>query len=451
MARRYLIVGMGAAGMAAAETIRGLDPAGDILLVSDDAYGYYSRPGLAYYLTGELPWGMLYPFTEEDFHRLNLKRVQARAVSLDASAHELELEDGRGLAYDRLLLATGSQAFMPRIPGVELEGVVKLDDMTDSRGILKRARRVRAAVVIGGGITALEIVEGLRARRTKTHYLIRGDRYWGNVLDEVESRIVEHRLQVEGVEIHYHTEVAEILGRRGRVAGVQTRDGGRIDCDMVAVAIGVRPRLELALAAGLEIDRGVLTDEYLRSSAPDLFAAGDLAQVFDPLSGKAVLDTLWGVAVAQGRAAGQNMVGADSPAARAVAYHKPVPFNVTRLAGLTTTIIGTVGRGRDEDVEGIVRGDSETWRQLPGTLSDAGVIAAQGDFEVNRVRLLLGERTLVGAIVMGDQSLSQALCHLITYQVDIGSIRDHLIRPTSPLGDLIGEFWATWRQGHATP
>lgn len=450
MARRYLIVGLGAAGVAAAEAIRGQDPAGEIMLVSDDEYGYYSRPGLAYYLTGELPEGMLYPFAEEDFRRLGLRRLRARAAGLDPRAHQVELEDGRRLAYDRLLLATGSQAIKPSLPGIELEGVVKLDDMADAREILKRARRGRAAVVVGGGITALEIVEGLHARHATTHYFLRRERYWGNVLDEAESRIVEERLEAQGVQIHRHTELAEILGRRGCVVGARTEDGREIGCDVVAIAIGVRPRLELARAAQLELDRGILVDTHLESSAPDVFAAGDVAQVYDPLSGRAVLDTLWGVAVAQGRTAGRNMAAPDGRDQAAV-YHKPVPFNVTRLAGLTTTILGTVGRGRDEDVRGIVRGDSETWRQLPGSLGEAGIIAAQGDFEVNRVRVVLGGRTLVGAIVMGDQALSQPLHHLITQQVDVSAIREQIVASTRPLGHVIAEFWSAWRQRHATP
>jgi NADPH-dependent 2,4-dienoyl-CoA reductase/sulfur reductase-like enzyme len=197
----------------------------------------------------------------------------------------------------------------------------------------------------------------------------------------------------------------------------------------VALAIGVRPRIELARAAGLAVDRGLLVSEYLETSVPDLFAAGDVAQVYDPLSGRAVLDTLWGVAVAQGRAAGMNMAGGAAP------YHKSVPFNVTRLAGLTTTIIGTVGRGRDEDLIGIARGDSETWRQLPDAM------AVQSDFEVNRVRVLVGGSSLVGAIVMGDQSLSLPLQHLITHQVDATPIRDRLLREGARVGEVISQFW----------
>jgi len=437
MAQRYLIVGTGAAAIAAAEAIRSYDPSGDLLLVGEEPHGYYSRPGLAYYLTGELPERLLFPFTEHDFDRLRVRRLHARVAALQPQTHEVVLDDDRRLPYDRLLLATGSLAAGPSLPGVELEGVVKLDDLDDARRILQRCRRGRTAVVVGGGITALEIVEGLRARNVRTHYLLRGERYWGNVLDETESRIVEHRLQEEGIQLHYHTELAEILGRRGRVAGVLTQDGRRIDCELVAIAIGVRPRTELAESAGLATERGIQVDEYLHTSVRGVFAAGDVAQVFDPFSGKAVLDTLWGVAVAQGRIAGQNMAGQATP------YHKSVPFNVTRLAGLTTTIIGTVGRGRDADLVGIARGDSETWRRLPDAL------VAQNAFDVNRLRILAGQHSLLGALVMGDQTLSLPLYRLVAHQADITPIREHLLQPSAHLGDLIAGFWADWRERHA--
>jgi NAD(P)H-nitrite reductase large subunit len=439
MARRYLIVGMGAAGIAAAETIRSQDPGGEVLLVSEDPHGYYSRPGLAYYLTGELPEKALAPMTEGDFRRLNLRRLHARVTALHPEEHRVDLERGESLNYDRLLIATGSISAPPLLPGANLEGVIKLDNLDDARQILNGGRRARAAVVLGGGITALEIVEGLHARHLRTHYFIRRDRYWSNVLDETESRIVENRLQDEGVQIHYHTEAAEIVGKHGHVAGVLTQDGRQIDCGLVAIAIGVRPRKELAEAAGLQTDRGILVNKYLQTSDPDLFAAGDVAQVFDPFSGKAILDTLWGVAVAQGRAAGRSMADQATP------YHKAVPLNVTRLAGLTTTIIGTVGRGRDEDLQGIARGDSETWRQLPDSLS------AESEFDVNHLRLVVGERTVLGAVIMGDQRLSRPLHHLIAQQADITAIREKLLQPEASIGELIVGFWAEWRREHAAP
>jgi hypothetical protein len=126
-------------------------------------------------------------------------------------------------------------------------------------------------------------------------------------------------------------------------------------------------------------------------------------------------------------------------AGHSTAFHKPPAFNVTRLAGLTTTIIGMVGRGEDGDLIGIARGDSETWRQLP----DA--IAAQDNFEINRLRILVGARTLLGAIVMGDQTLSRPLQQLVSRQIDITPIRSQLLQPNAPLADLIADFWTHWQ------
>ena len=428
---RYVIIGSGVAGIAAVEAIRSVDRGVEITLIGDDPYGFYSRPGLAYYLTGELHDKALFPRSAQDFRRLNFRYINSRVTKISRAEHRLELGNHAPISYDCLLIAVGAQAIPLEVPGVGLENVLKLDHMTDAKRILKLARRGKTAVVIGGGITALELVEGLRARGMKVHYLLRGDRYWSNVLDPQESQIVEHRLQEEGVKLRYHAEVIEVTGQHGRVRGIRLLNGQMLKCDLVAYAIGIHPRVDLAKQAGLAIDRGILVNEYLQTNDPDIFAAGDVAQVYDPLSGRSILDSLWTPAREQGHAAGLNMAGRKTP------YIKAPPFNVTRLAGLTTTIIGTVGRGRDDDLVGIARGDSETWRQLPDSL------VAQSDSEVNRLRLLVGERTLLGAIVMGDQRLSQPLQKMISGKMDISPIREKLLMPNAKLGDIVAEFWAS--------
>lgn len=427
---RHVIIGMGVAGVAAAEAIRSHDPAARISVISAEPDGYYSRPGLAYFLTGEINQAQLYPFREKEFDQIGVERLQRNVIRIDPQAHRLEFEHAEDLFYDRLLIATGARATPLRVKGGTAQGVVKLDCLEDARQIIRLARRARRAVVVGGGITALELVEGLLARGVKTHYFLRGERYWSNVLDETESRTVEERLKHEKVVLHYHTDLEEILQSHGQVVGVRTRDGQHIQCDMVAYAIGVQARKELAVECGINSDRGILVNEYLQTSAADIFAAGDVAQVFDPATGQSVLDSLWGPAREQGATAGLNMVGVQSP------YVKIVPFNVTRLADLTTTIIGTVGRGEDLDLHSIARGDSETWRRLP----DA--IAAQSNFEVNRLRLLVGPQTLIGAVVMGDQTLSRPLQHLIARRVDIRPIRQHLLQPRIRMADLLADFWS---------
>jgi NADPH-dependent 2,4-dienoyl-CoA reductase/sulfur reductase-like enzyme len=425
MTTRYVIIGSGVAGIAAAEAIRAADRAGEITLLSDDPHGYYSRPGLAYLLTGEISQAHLFPRWGAE---LGLRRMTAEVTRLEPDAHQVVLSDGRRLPYDRLLLAAGSTAARPTAPGSNLPQVVTLDSLTDAQRIMALARRARAAVVVGGGITALEIVEGLRVHCRRVHYLLRGDRYWSNVLDETESKLALARLIAEGVQIHLRSEAAEITARRGRVAGVTTTAGETIPCDLVAVAIGVAPRAGLARAAGLKTDRGVLVDETLRTSAADIYAAGDVAQVYDPRTGKALLDTLWNMARSQGAVAGRNMSGGSQR------YVKPMPLNVTRLAGITTTIIGRVGHGPDADVVGIARGDSETWRLLDHAL------VAEDAYEVNRLRLLVGQTTLVGAVVMGDQRPSRPLQRLIGEEADITPIRARLLAPHAPLAALIAEF-----------
>ncbi len=429
----YLIIGAGAAGLGAAEAIEQADPNGKILIIGDEPEGSYSRPGLAYVITGEVP--------ERQLSLRQLKRfkfMHAKAVALDPDTKRVALDNGKDIAYDKVLIATGSLAFQPPLPGSDLKGVVKLDTIEDAREIIKYSRGFRrSAVVIGGGITALETVEGLLAQGVRTHYFLRGERYWRGVLDEAESKIVEHRLIEDGVKIHYHTEAKQILGKKGKVAGVETKDGDIIKCQIVAICVGVRPQLQLAKSAALDTDRGILVNEYLETSAPDVYASGDVAQVFDPFSGKAVLDTLWPTARAQGAAAGRNMAGLKQP------YAKTVPFNVTRLAGLTTTIVGSVGRGDDPDLLGIARGDSETWRELPD------ILEAQSDFDVNRLRIAVGKNRLIGAIIMGDQTLSRPLQNLIAARTDITGIRDALLVPGASLADIITDFWTEWRKTHA--
>ncbi|MBG7610233.1 MAG: NAD(P)/FAD-dependent oxidoreductase [Anaerolineae bacterium] len=437
MTTKHVIIGTGVAGISAAQTIRRQDTSAKISIVGNDANVYYSRPGLAYYLTRELPERSLYPISSGELARQGISILKDTVTRIDANEQQISLSRGDTLAYDRLLLATGASAIKLSLPGSTLKGVLKLDHLNDAKNIIRMARTARSAVVIGGGITALEIAEGLAARGVKVHYFLRSARYWSSVLDEAESEIVIERLQDEGVNIHFHTSAAEILGKRGRVVGVKTNKGIVLRCKIVASAIGIRPRIELAKALGLRTERGILVDPYMETNLPGIYAAGDVAQVYEPLTDQYNIDSLWGPARKQGETAGLNMAGIKT------AYHKNAPFNVTRLAGITTTIIGAVGNGSDPDLAAIARGDSETWRQLPHS------IGVQSGFDVNRVRLMISENKIIGALVLGDQSLSQPIKTLVTQKVNITSIREQLLKPNSNITDIIIEFWTTWRKNNA--
>jgi NAD(P)H-nitrite reductase large subunit len=438
-APQYVIVGSGIAGLAAAEAMRQEDAAAAITMLSEEAHRFYSRPGLAYLLRGDIPEKQLFVRTAEDLRALNISRIVARVTQLVPDRCELLLAGGQRVRYGRLLVATGATAVPPPFPGGDLAGVVKLDSIDDARHILRLARRRRPAVVVGGGITALELVEGLAARRMRVHYFMRSARYWSDVLDETESRLVLERLQHAGVTIHARTQVQQALGSGGRICGVQTPAGATLPCELLAVAIGVRPRVELARAAGLVVGRGIRVNEFLETSIPGVYAAGDAAEVYDPHSGRSTLDVLWSTALAQGRVAGANMAGARR------AYVKGIPFNVTQLAGLKVTIIGAVGKGTDDDLAAIARGDSEAWRLAP----PCWVTTEQDDG--GRVRVLIGERRIVGAVVMGDQAWSRPLQQLIVAEADITSVRPALLRePAAALRHLAG-FYQQWQRALQRP
>ncbi len=438
MPPQCVIVGSGIAGLAAAEALRAREPAATITLVSEEPHAFYSRPGLAYLLRGDFPEKQLTIRTGDDLRALNLKRIHARVERLLCDEHELVPVGGQRLRYDRLLLATGALAVTPPFPGGDLAGVVKLDGLDDTRHILKLARRGRPAVVIGGGITALELAEGLNARGMKVHYFLRGARYWADVLDEIESQIVMERLRHEGVTIHTQTQIKQALGAKGRITAVETQAGETVPCEVLAVAIGVRPRVDLAKQAGLKVNKGVIVNEFLQTSAPDVYAAGDVAEVFDPQTGVAALDVLWPTALAQGRVAGDNLAGLHRP------YVKPVPCNVTMLTNLKVTIIGAVSSGsKNEDLVAITRGESEVWRLRP-----VARMVSDGD-AVNRIRLVLGERTILGALVMGDQTWSRLLQRLIVARVDITPVRPALLSGGPAALPQLAEFCHQWERTQA--
>jgi NAD(P)H-nitrite reductase large subunit len=431
---RYAIIGTGIAGISAAQTLRSLEQGAEITLVSEDPHGFYSRPGLAYYLTGEIPEKQLFPNLKTGKQKRDAQYVIGRVTRIDPRSHTLEINTGKSLRYDRLLLATGAKSVSLDVPGNDLQGVVKLDDLEDTRNILSLIRHSKTAVVVGGGVLGIEMVEGLAAQNVKVHYLLRGDWYWSNVLVEPEARMLERNLAHEGVILHHHSEIVEILGKKGKVIGVRTTTGEVIRCNVVGIGIGVRACTELAISAGLKTDRGILVNEYLQTSDPDIFAAGDVSQIYDPLTGRSSIDNLWHPGRKQGRTAGLNIAGQPE------VYQRAVAVNVLLLANIMTTIIGAIGSGRDEGPIYSTRGSSESWLQLPNT------ITTDSSTDVSQLRLMVGENTILGALVMGDQKIARPIRELINNQVDITPIRDKLLHASAELGRSVMDFWIKTRR-----
>ena len=244
------------------------------------------------------------------------------------------------------------------------------------------------------------------------------------------------------VTIHYHTEISQILGnRRGRVRAVHLKNGEEFRCDLFGVAIGVRPQLELVINTPIRTDRAILVDEQMRSSVPNVYAAGDCAQVYDRWSDQHLLDVLWPSAVAEGRAAGLNMTGQSLP------YKKGTPFNACLLFGLHITAIGQINSRRDDEngslgtIQHLSRGASEVWFTFPRSYSSAW--SANGP---NTLRLTMDGRRLVGALIVGEQRLADPLRDLIEAEVDAASLIPFLQADKKSLEREIMRLWQDWRR-----
>ncbi len=434
-AHRYLILGNGAAGVTAAEEIRTRDPHGHITIVSAEPYPMYSRPGLAYVIINEVSDQQVIARRPEWYAQHRIGVVQGKAAHVDTITRQVRLEDGGLLAYDRLLIATGARAVSLPNPGAHLDGVVYLDTLDGAKELLIKTKSAKRAVVAGGGITALEMAEGLAHHGVDTHYLVRKKGLWSAVLNDTESALLEQRVIGHGVTVHYNTEIAGILDDgAGRVAGVKFTNGETFACELVGAAIGVKPVIEFVAGSAIKTDRGLLVNEYLETNVPDVYAAGDCAQVWDRWSKKHLLDILWPTAIAAGSVAGANMTGAHD------AYLKGTPFNVCLLFGLHITACGQLGGTRDsaeaEVLQHVDRGTSEVWATNPHNYASAW--AQDG---ANTVRLVLDGDVLAGALVVGKQTLADPLRDLIEHQVNVADLRPYMRTGGPVMNDMIEQFW----------
>lgn len=441
----YLIVGNGAAGLSAAEIIRRRDSAGRITIITSEPYQHYSRPGIAYYVLGQVPERQLISRSHAFYRDHRLELLFATVSRIDPKGQLVYLDDGQPIAYDALLLATGASAMMPPFPGRDLDGVLTFDTLDDAKRIIRAGRKAKSAVVIGGGITAMELAEGLNHQGARTHLLQRGDRVWPRLFDERESAIVAHKIRHEGVVIHYREELDEILGKGGKVAGVRLKSGRTIKCQAVGIAVGVRPNLDLVRDLPVRKDKGILVDQFMQSNLPGLFAAGDVAQAHDRWTGEHNLDILWPSAINEGRAAGNSMVDLVRGQQPSYRYQKASPFNCALLFGLHLTVIGRMGSGSDDGLEQLAylsRGSSQVWTS-PFTTDYRSAWDNKG---YNSLRIVLADGRLVGALLMGNQELADPLRRLIEQEIDLSVYEPALLSDGDRLPEVLLRAWRDWHQ-----
>ncbi len=319
----FLIIGNSAAGVTAAELLSAAAPEKSIVMLSNESHHCYGRPLISYLLEGKTDLAHL-NYKPADFYET--RGIQTKfgpefeAVALDASAHEVTLTNGEIVGYGKCLLATGSVPFVPTIGGMDgrsnVHTFITLDDALaawdDVREATARAHeqgRESRVVVIGGGLIGMKAAEALSHHADRIDVFDRSPRILPAVLDADGAEVVTRLMEPHGIYCHHAMSVDEMLGEGERVTHVRLTDGTDEACDMVIVAVGVRPASKIAVEAGAEQGRGLVCGSDLQTSLPDVYAAGDVTQVTDTLDGGQRPLALWPNAIRQGRIAAAHMAG----------------------------------------------------------------------------------------------------------------------------------------------
>lgn len=335
-----VIVGNGIAGITAALEARELAPEKRIVVVTDQIHPTINTPALKQYAIGKLERDQLLalPAGTERAKRVHL--VNARVEEIHARSKYVTLSGNRGFGYGSLLLATGGwpQGLSDGIPGREFDGVLTLHRLKDYMDLRRRLPEVREAIVVGGGVHSIETVMNLRYWGIEVHWLIRGKTFMRGILDEEASEIILEHISDKGVIIHTETEIKGVVGRMGMVAGAVTNHQEMIPCQLIASCTGTKPDLALVKHSSIPIEHknGIIVDDKLRSSVRDIYAAGDVAALRNPLSGRYEPRALWYAATFQGRIAGAMLAGRPELAREPFG----VQWNATHLGDLSLLFVG---------------------------------------------------------------------------------------------------------------
>ncbi|HEX5485392.1 MAG TPA: FAD-dependent oxidoreductase [Limnobacter sp.] len=441
MTTRHVILGNGPAGVVAAEQIRKQRPHDSIVMVGAEPEPPYSRMAIPYLLIGKVGEKGTYLRKDPDhFKRQNILEVQARATRLDTKGKVVHLDNGQQLPYDKLLIATGARPISPPIPGVKLPGVYPCWTLENARQIIELAKPGSRVLQMGAGFIGCIIMEALALRGVKLTVVEMGNRMVPRMMTEGAGSMIRDWCIAKGVNVHCSTKVeaieqggkpAGLMGKIGAalgMGGVQSSDapllaklsnGETLECDLIISATGVKPNLDFLEGSGLEVDQGLLVDDHMQTNVPDVFAAGDVAQVRDFSTGQKTVNMIQPAAADDARIAAQNMMGLGTETQGSLA------MNVLDTLGLIAASFGQWwGSDTGQSVE-LVRKES-----------------------FNYLRLEFEGDVLIGATSLGLTDHVGVLRGLIQGKIRLGEWKDILLEDPTRLMEAYlacAQSQSTWK------
>jgi NAD(P)H-nitrite reductase large subunit len=422
----HLILGAGPAGVIAAETLRKHAPADTITLVGDEPETPYSRMAIPYLLIGNIDeQGTYLRKKPQHFDELRIQHIKAKVTRVDAAGKTVQLDNGQTLAFDKLLISTGSHPVRPPIEGMDLPGVHPCWTLEDARAIQALAKPGARVLQMGAGFIGCIIMEALAARGVKLSVVEMGDRMVPRMMGPVAGGMIRDWCEAKGVQVFTGTKVEAIgrasesglLGKLASAVGlsshqaegalqVRLSNGQTLEADLVISATGVRPAIGFLKDSGITCLQGVLTDECLQTNVPGIFAAGDCAEAFDLVSGKTMVSAIQPNAAEQARVAALNMVGQKT------SLKGVTQINVLDTLGLISTSFGN-------------------WEGVPGGQSAVLTDLAAG----KHLSLKFQDDVMVGCNSVGWTEHVGVMRGLVEGQVRLGAWKDRLIQDPTKLMD----------------
>lgn len=415
----YLIIGNSATGLAAAENIRELDRTGGIMILTGENYLNYSKPMITYFLSGAVNLDMIH-FKDEKFYidnRLDI-RLNTIVSSVDTDKMFLVTDDGSKYKFRKLLIASGGRPIIPKIKAVggvsfdfidgtnyeKVGGVFTLTNLDDAVRVKNYIEKndIKNISILGGGLIGLKAAEAFLEKGIDVNIIELADRILAATFDREASEIIEKRIKSRGSNIFRNNTIEEIYIENEKITGYKLKDGRKMECRLLVIAVGVNPDYGFIESGSLDIARGITVDDHMRTSVENIYAAGDVIEGPDMLLGINRNIAIWPLAVRQGATAGVNMAGGNKK------YSGGFFMNSVELLGIPSISMGITNIG--EEIEGIeVLRDSNADRNMYR-------------------KVVIKNNRIIGVILVGNIERAGIYAGLIKNEIDISGVRENITR-----------------------